>query len=104
MGFVRVLNNFIRIQPILYVYQIVYTYKTIFYMLKSVLYEDTYTTILHVYKMCVPIKNVLYMYTKFVYAYQMFCTSTKCCVLIQGSVICIHHILFAYKKFSACTK
>ena len=34
--------------------------------------------------MCVPIKNVLYMYTKFVYVYEMFCTSTKCCVLICG--------------------
>ena len=48
MGFVRVLNNFVRVQNILYVYQIVYAYKTIFYMLKGVLYEDTYTTILHV--------------------------------------------------------
>ena len=95
MGFVRVLKNFVRVQNILYVYQIVYVCKTIFYMLKSILYEDTCTTILHVYKMCVPITNVLYMYTKFVYAYEMFCTSTKCCVLIQGSVICVHHILFA---------
>ena len=83
MGFVRVLNNFVRVQNILYVYQIEYSYKTIFYTLKSVLYEDTYTTILHVYKMCVPIKNVLYMYTKFVYAYEMFCMSAKYCVLIQ---------------------
>ena len=48
MGFVCVLNNFVRVHNILYVYQIVYAYKTILYMLKSVLYEDTYTTILHV--------------------------------------------------------
>ena len=48
MGFVRVLNNFVRVQNILYVCQIVYVYKTIFDMLKGVLYEDTYTTILHV--------------------------------------------------------
>ena len=103
MGFVRELSNFVRVQNIVFVYQIVYAYKTIFYMLKSVLYEDTYTTILHVYKMCVPNKNVLYMYTQFVYAYEMFCMSTKCCVLIQGSVICVHHILFAYTHFYMST-
>ena len=48
MGFVRVLNNFVRVQNMLYVYQIVYAYKAIFYMLKGVLYADTYTTMLHV--------------------------------------------------------
>ena len=102
MGFVRVLNNFVRVQTILYVYQIVYAYKTIFYMLKSVLYEDTYTTILHVYDMCVPIKNVLYMYTKFVYAYQMLCAHTRECYMRTSYFICVQKVFCVYKI--VCTR
>ena len=104
MGFVHVLNNFFRVQNILYVYQILYAYKTLFYMQKCVLNENTYTTILHMYKTCVPIKNVLSMCRKFVYAYQIFCMSTKCCVLIQPSVICVLNALCVYKIVCTRTK
>ena len=52
MGFVHILNNFFRVHIILYMYQILYAYKTPFLHVKGVLNEDTYTTILHVYKRC----------------------------------------------------
>ena len=91
MDFMHVLNKFcLRTEYFVCVPNIIRVQNPFLH-----LNEDTYTTILHVYKRCAPIKNVLYI--KFVYAYQIFYMSIKCCVLIQWSVvICVYHILLTY--------
>ena len=60
-------------------------------------------------KMCVPIKNVLYMYTKFVYVYEMFCMSTKMlcahtreCYMRTSYFICVQNVFCVCKI--VCTR
>ena len=127
MGFVHVLNNFFRVQNILYVYQILYSYKTLF-TCKNVFWTRTRTQPycmctkgVYPLKMCcthteslcmgtkyvVRVQNVMCSYKGVLYAYIIFYLRTKSCVRVQNSlytykIVCMSTISYGRVHMFVC--
>ena len=97
IGFVHIINYLFRVENILYVYKILYAYKTLLYMYKYVLYWTRTKQYCMCTKRVESVKMFFITYKKSVYAYQMFYMRTK-------GFVCIQMVLYAYNMFYTPTK